>query len=236
MASSQSLHVRPSTAACRGLWLLPLAGILIAVITLFWIVPPPGASDTSAPADMARMMSSAAYIIFFGWFYFAALVVLILGLQALYSALTAGSGGVWAPLGLALGTASAAALLAAFGAAALGGAIVADSYLQGNTGTADAMQHLSGGNFGAPILYAFLVADILALASAVTTGIALWRMRAPRWAVIVFGVSLVLIAVSVPLATTLGGLLLLASGVTFARMARQTSVTSAAGAGAPQPA
>ncbi|HEX5504169.1 MAG TPA: hypothetical protein VFW96_16205 [Thermomicrobiales bacterium] len=237
MVSSHSLEAGPGAATRRGLWLLPLAGIILAVVTLLWLVPLPGATANATLADQARMMASPLVLIVFGWLYFVGLIVLILGLQALYGVLAAGHGRAWALGGLALGVAGAAVLLAAFGAVALGGAVVAGSYLGGNTGAADAMQHLQGGSFGAAVMQALVVAIILAVAGAIAEGVAIWRSGTlPRWAAIVFGVGLVLVAASTPLVTTLGGLLLLASGVAIARATGREAIAGEAAPAALQPA
>ena len=217
MASSHSSQAVPGITVRWGLRLIPLAGIAIAVLTLPWLM---GSSGTPDPAGAAREMASVLGIVVFGWLYFAALIALILGLQALYGALAADRRALG---GLALGVASVSVLLTALGAASLGGAVVADSYLRGNTGALDALKHLSGGSFGTPLLTAFLVAVILAAASASLTGIALWRTATPRWATISFGTGFVLVVLSFPIATSIGGLLLAVSGALIARaLGRET--------------
>lgn len=237
MSTPDSTQMAVSEPIHRGLWLFPLAGIIIAVLTLLWIVPPPGTPANPAPADMARMMASAFALVVFGWLYFVALIALTLGLQALYGALAAGPGQRWALGGLVLSVASVAVLLTAFGAAALGGAVVADSYLRGNTGTVDAMEHLSGGSFGPAILQAFMAAWILAAAGAIANGVAIWRSATlPRWSAIGFGIGFVLVAASFPFATTLGGILLVVSGVAIARSPGRRAVTGEGAATTMQPA
>lgn len=130
-----------------------------------------------------------------------------------------------------------AALLAAFGAAALGGAIVADSYLHGNTGAADAMQKLQGGSFGAAIQNAFGVAYVLALVGAIAFGVAIWRSGTlPRWTAIVFGIGFMLVALSFPVATTLGGVLLVVSGVAIVRASGREAVAGETAPAIVQPA
>jgi len=67
-------------------------------------------------------------------------------------------------------------------------------------------------------MQALAAGSILALLSVLASGLALWRATSfPRWAVVAFAVGFVLSIASVPLVSTLGGLLLIVSGVVFVR-------------------
>ena len=212
-----------------GLWALAAGGSLIAILTAFWMTGLGGGGND--PAQQARDQASLLSVIGFGWLQILAFVALIFGLLALYAGARPAAPRA-ALAGLVLGILSLSAVIAAFGAAALGGAVVAHSYLNGNTGALDAMNHLSGGSFGAAIMQALVAGTILSVLCAIAGGIALWReAAAPRWAIVAFGLGFVLAVASIPGISTVGGLLLIASGVVFTRslLPRATVVSESQG-------
>lgn len=88
MASSRAAQAGPSAAVSRGLWLLPVAGVIIAVVTALWFTGPSG----DDPATNAKFMAGGMALIVGGWLYFVGLFALILGIQALYGALATSRG------------------------------------------------------------------------------------------------------------------------------------------------
>ena len=222
MASNSSRPVSATVPQRWGLWLLVAGGTIIAVLTALWLTH--GGSDAGNPAQMAKEQASFFFVLVFGWLQILAFVALLLGLAALYGVLSRRTGSNLALGGLVLGTLSLSAVIAGFGAAMLGGAVVADSYLRGNTGALDALHRLSGGSFGTAILQALIAGTILSALSAVATGVAIWRSAVfPLWSAVAFGVGFVLAVASFPLISTVGGVLLAVSGFTLARTIRGES-------------
>ncbi len=217
MATSNMTRGVATGPARWGLWLITVAGLLIAAIFTYWTAAVgelKPATDPQTFADYATSIGGLGS----GIAYLVGIVLLLFGVLSLYGVVAGDRERVLALAGLVLQVASLSALLAALGAAALGGAIVAALYEGGQTGVAPALVKFNGGTFGAPILAAFLVGAALALLGAISTGIAVWRSGTlPRWSAIVFGLGFVLFAASVPLITSLGGILLAIASVGMAR-------------------
>ncbi len=206
----------PSTAIRRGLWLLPLGAIVPVVIFTIWLAIP---SDLDTDPRAAAAAAAGPLGLVTGGVYLLALVALLFGVQALYGWLAPGPARTWALAGLAFGVTSLGLLLAAFGAFILGGAIVAATYLSGAPGSLEALRQLSGGGFGPPVLAAFVAGALLGVAYGLANGVALWRAGLPRWVPVTFGLGFALFALSAPIVSHLGGLLLAIAGGWIARAA-----------------
>lgn len=199
-----------------GLWLLAAGGILCTAIFTYWMTQgnlDPATDPQRYAADatsVGTLGSNVAYLV--------GLVLLLLGVIALYGLLAGGQHRSLALAGLVLNVASLSALLAGLGAGILGGAVVASLYQEGQTGVAPALVKLSGGTFGTPILIALGVAVALAILGAIATGLALWRDGTlPKWTAVVFGLGFVLFTTSFPGPTHLGGILLAIAGIGLVR-------------------
>jgi hypothetical protein len=218
MQTNTDVHASDRAPIRRGVWLLPIAGIIPALLfTVIMLLP--GGTDNPSDAQAGAQQLADPFSLVFGGVFIAALIGLILGFQALYAWLAGiGAARAWALTGLVLTVASATLNSMAWGAFTLAGKVVGDLYLSGHTGVVDAIQPLSGGSFGAPIFAALIGASILALLAAIAFGAALWRARAvPRWAAVALPLGFVLFSGSAPVVTPFGGLLMLAGGVPLAR-------------------
>lgn len=199
-----------------GLRLIAVAGLLFTGIFAYWMTVGDlnPETDPKAYADYATSIGGLGS----GVAYLVAILLLLLGVLALYGVLASGQHHRLALVGLVLNMASLSAVIAAVSALTLAGAVVASLYAEGQTGVAPALVKLSGGTVGTAILAAFLVAVALALPGVIVTGIAIWRSgMLPRWTAIVFGLGFVLFAASIPFLTMPGGLLLVIASIGMAR-------------------
>lgn len=212
----------PSEPSRRGVWLLPLAGIAGALIFTYWETAPDARTDVPGGAEWVTSTPGFTS----GVLYILSLVALLLGLTALYGCLADHPGHIPALAGLILGVLSVGLILTTMGAGVLAAAVVADEYLSGNTAVAPALEDLSGGNFGTPIIIAFAGGVLAALASSIAFGYAIWRSGTlPKWSGILVGVGLVLFLATAPIVTQLGGILLAVGGAWIARTVATTGIT-----------
>jgi hypothetical protein len=140
-----------------GLWLLPLAGILLTVaFSLGMVVPadPERDVDRYAAATVSPVGLAGATL------YLVGLIILLPGLMALASWLGGRPPWRWATAGLVLSVVSVGLQLAALGAAALGSLVVAALYLAGHPGVRDALLPLTGGHFS-PYILAYLIVGVI---------------------------------------------------------------------------
>lgn len=197
----------------RGLWALPVAGVLVLLGWLFFIGGPSVRND---PAGYARSVTSAASIVV-GYVYLVGLLCLLFGLLALYLYLAPGRAHAWAAAGMILGVASVGLLLGVFGMLVLASAVLGDVYLSGHQDVSAAMLQLSGGNLSGRIIAFLIVVILLGLAGAVATATAVWRSRQlSKWAGILLAVGVVLTIASGPIVTHIGAILLVITGAWIA--------------------
>ncbi len=197
-----------------GGWAMAVAGLLTGAIFGYWMMGPDAAEDLPGAAAAAVNPFTIAS----GAIYLVALIVLLLGLVGLHAWLSRGPVGRWATIGLVSSVAAVGLLLAVFGAGVLAAPVVADVYFAGHSEALDALLPLSGGHFSPRILAYFGLAVVLAMVGAIADGVAIWRSGTlPRWAAIPFGLGLLLVALSSPVVTTIGGLLLIVAGVWLTR-------------------
>ena len=203
MSSLISAHNEAGAPVRWGVWLLPVGGIIPAIVfTLVMLVP--GSSGPEGDISAAAQQLADPFGLAFGGIFVAASLSLIFGFQALYAWLASGRARGWALAGAVLSTCSLGLTIMGWGAFTLAGKIVGDLYISGHTGVGDAIAPLSGGTFGPPIMAALIGAIILAALGAIATGAALWRSRsAPKWVAIVLPLGFVLFSGSAPIVTPL---------------------------------
>ena len=227
MATSDAYLSLPSGPIRRGIWLLPIAGIVPTLIFTLWMAGPNPdiAKDPKGAADAALSVLGLGG----GVVYLLATIALLFGLFALYAWLAAGRTGGVALTGLVLSVVSVGLLLAGLGAFTLASAVAADVYRSGDAGASQVLAKLSGGNFGAAILVTLIAAMILGLAGAICFGVAIWRAGTlPKWAGVLVAAGFVLLVVSAPFVSQLGGILLAIGGVWIARTIGRADATGMA--------
>jgi hypothetical protein len=226
MMSPQSGQSIPGAPVRWGAWLIPVAGIVPTIVFTLWMAGsnPDIDTDPKGAADAATSVLGLGG----GIVYILAAIALIFGLFALYAWLAGGRTGTAALAGLVLSVVSVGLLLAAFGAFTLAAAVAADVYRSGDAGASGVLAKLSGGNSGRAILATLIAAMIAGLLGAVAFGVAIWRSGTlPRWSGVLFALGFVLLVVSVPILTQLGGIVLLTGGGWIARTIGQAGATSA---------
>ena len=225
MIAPQSAHSVPAAPLRWGIWLIPVAGIIPAIVFTLWMVGPNPNIDTDpkGAADAATSVLGLGG----GIVYLLATIALVFGLFALYGWLAGGRMGTMALAGLVLSVLSVGLLLAAYGAFVLASAVAADVYRSGDAGASGVLAKLSGGNFGRAILATLIAAIIVGLLGAVANGVAIWRSGTlPRWSGVLFALGFVLLVGSAPIVSQLGGILLLIGGVWIARTIGQGGETA----------
>lgn len=235
MAATRDERSVPAAPIRWGTWLLPIGGIVPAIVFTLWMASPNPDIDTDpkGAADAATSVVGLGG----GFVYILASIALLFGLMALYGLLASGRSRGLALAGLVLSVVSVGLLLAAFGAFILAAAVASDVYLAGNAGASAVLAKLSGGNFGRAILMDFIAAMALGLAGAVANGAAIWRSGTlPKWAGVVFAVGFVLVVASVPVITQVGGILMAIGGGWIARTIAQADATAATNPTALSPA
>lgn len=218
-----------STASRRGLWLLPVAGVLTAVpwLAFFHLKPGGEGSDPHGEAVSALSLSNQVA----GYAYLAGFLCLLVGVIALlvYVALRRQSG--WNAPALVLDVIAVALVLPVEGVLGLADPIVASYYLAGHEDVAPVLIQLSGGSF-APLINGWLaVAIIIALAGGVATGFAIWRSGAGRWSAVLVAAGFVLTVAITPLVSWVGAALLMGGGARLAWTANRIEVAPRGAAG-----
>src|SRR5216683_6934560 len=126
----------------RGLYALPLSGVLTAVPWLFIMTR---STDLKRdPEAYARGLISASHVLG-GYLYLAGLISLLFGVLALYGVLAGSRRGGLAAVGMIFSVVAVAMLLSVVGILLLAQAVLADVYLAGNKDVAEALTQLSGG-------------------------------------------------------------------------------------------
>lgn len=229
MVSSGSNLSIPRGLVHKGIWTIPVSGLMGAAIYTYWMTTPDSESDLAGAAAWASSTSAIAT----GLLYVVAVSALVLGLLAVYSLLADGRFGSWALVGLVAGVLGASMILSAIGTFVFAASDVSNLYDDGDQGVGPAITVLSGGNFGPAMNLLFSVAILVSLIGALAFGGALWRSgRLPRWSAVIFGAGFVLFLSSTPVLAQVGGVLLAIAGVMIARSLGRREIVSAE----PQPA
>ncbi len=197
-----------------GILAIPSSGVLGIVSVL-----PPGVFINPAvdPVGFARASSMVGLGNMIG---IVSLVLLLVGVQSLYSTLADGSAGKWAFAGMMLTLAGVGLFLPFAGIFAFAAPIAGRAYLNGD---ASAIKIISD-SVAVSNSSAFLCAGLAGLFSVIGSilfGIAIWQsQRLPKWSGVPFFLAILLSFLSAPFFSFilgfLGGVLLLTSGVWIA--------------------
>lgn len=210
----------------RGLYALPVAGVLTAVPWLFLLRQPSLRTD---PDGYARSIISPSIAVA-GYVYLAGFICLLFGLLALYTHLARTSGASWAAGGLVVSVVGIALALPVFGVFGLASAILGDAYLAGHKDVTAAMVLMGGGTPSNRLNSYFGILMLIALFGATANAVAVWRSRTlPRWAGLVLVPGLVLSMTFSPPAWA-GAVCLVAGGAGLAWRAGQVADTGAGAA------
>jgi hypothetical protein len=204
-----------STSARRGLWLLPLAGVLTGVPWFEFIHVGPGQPHV-ARDEALRALSLGDQVAVYA--YAAGFLCLLFGLLALHASVMSRRPGV---------VTLAAVVLDEVGVLALARPIAAELYLSGHEDTAPLVLQLSGGTFGARVMGFLLGTIFIALLGAIATGAAIWRSGAvPKWAAVLFAIGFVLTMTDTPLIGWFGSALLFGVGSWIAWAVTRSAVAT----------
>ena len=208
--------------ARRGIYLLPIAGILTAVP---WVAILGNPSVKTDPVGYARSLTSATDVVS-GYLYLAGLICLLFGLLALYAILARTSAASWAGRGMILSLLGIALALPAFGITRLGDTVLADVYLDGHTGVGAAMGLLTDTTLTYRTAIYFGVFVLVSLAGAIAYAVAVWRSgNLPKWAGVLVGLGFWLSMTLSPGIAWVGALCLVVGGVWLARSLSQALST-----------
>ncbi len=190
------------------------AGLITAIVFVFWMVGADPKTDPKGYADAAAGIKGVGP----GYLYIVGLVGLMLGLVALYAILAQGGRNLVALWGLVSSVLSICLLVAVQGGSALGGAVAAQAYLDGNAGAADVMVKFSGGSFGHALMVGFGIAVVFGALGALSFAVAIWNSGVlSRSTAVVFGLALLLSIFIMPFVSQVGELLLIVAGFQIAR-------------------
>ena len=208
----------------RGLYALPLSGVLTALPWLFIMAR---STDLKRdPEAYARGLISASHVLG-GYLYLAGLISLLFGVLALYGVLAGSRRGGLAAVGMIFSVVAVAMLLSVVGILLLAQAVLADVYLAGNKDVAEALRQLSGGTLSNRITTYIGVLLAVALVGAIANGFAVWQSgRLPKWAGVVTAVGFVLSVTLTPGVAWLGALGLIVGGLGLARDATRGPVAA----------
>jgi hypothetical protein len=205
----------------RGIYALPLAGILTA---LPWIFLLGGPSPKTDPEGYSRAVTAPGRSIV-GYVYLAGLICLLFGLLALYGYLARTRAANWAARGMLVSVVGIALALPIFGILALADTVLADVYLAGHKDASAALVLLSGGNFSPRITSYFGVFVFISLLGAIGYAIAVWRSGSlPRVAGIIVAAGFVLTMTLSPFTAWVGALCLVVGGIWLAMRISQAPV------------
>jgi hypothetical protein len=200
-----------STATRRGLWLLPVAGVLTGLPWFEFIHVGPGQPHL-ARDEALRALSIGDQVATYA--YAAGFLCLLFGLLALYTSVMSRRPGLMTLGAVVLDVLAVALLLSVqIGVLVLARPIAADFYLSGHDDAGSLVLQLSGGGFSPRILTFLLVTIFVALLGAIATGAALWRSDAsPKWVAVSLAAGFVLTMTDFPLVGWVGSALLLGVG------------------------
>lgn len=213
--------------ARRGIYALPLAGILTALPWVFILSSPSGKTDT---AEYARGLTSTMHEVV-GDLYLAGFICLLFGLLALYGHLAGSRGSSWAAGGLVASVVAIALVMQVLSIFGLASAVLGDVYLSGHKDVSAAMVLFSGGTLSRRIDNYLGLLLLLSLLGAIANAVAVWRSRVlPKWAGILVGVGVVLSLTLSPGIAWVGALCLFIGGAGLARRAGAAPAVSSVGA------
>jgi hypothetical protein len=222
-----------STASRRGLWLLPVAGVLTGLPWFEFIHVGPG-QQLVARDEALRALSIGDQIATYA--YAAGFLCLLFGLLALYASVMSRPPGLVTLGAVVLDVLAVALLLSVqIGVLVLARPIAAEFYLSSHDDAGSLVVQLSGGGFGPRILTFLLVTIFVALLGAIATGAALWRSGAiPKWAAVLFAIGFVLTMTAFPFIGWVGSALLIGVGSWIAWTAPRSAAATTKDAPAEQ--
>lgn len=206
--------------ARRGIYALPVAGVLTAAPWVFILGGPSVKTDPEGYARNLISSSHAASV----YVYLAGFVCLLFGLLALYGYLARTRASSWAALGLIVSVVAIALALPVFGIVGLADQVLGDVYLAGHKDVSAAMLQMAGGTFSDRINNYFGVLIYVSLLGAIATAVAIWRSGTlPKWAGVVVAPGIVLSMTFSPGLAWVGSLCLVIGGIGLARRISQAS-------------
>jgi hypothetical protein len=214
-----------STASRRGLWLLPVAGVLTGLPWFQFIHVGPGQQHI-ARDEALRALSIGDQIATYA--YAAGFLCLLFGLLALYASVMSRPPALVTLGAVVLDVLAVALLLSVqIGVLALARPIAAEFYLSGHDDAGSLLAQLSGGSFSPRILTFLLVTILVALLGAIATGAAVWRSGiVPKWAGVLIAIGFVLTMTDFPLIGWFGSALLLGVGSWIAWTVNRSAVAA----------
>ena len=202
-----------------GILALPSSGTVGIVSVL-----PPGVFINPAvdPAGFARASSTVGLGNMIG---IVSLVLLLIGVQSLYSILVEGSAGRWALSGMILTIVGVGLFLPFAGIFAFVAPIAGRAYLDGDANAIKIVADSVAVSNSSAFLFAGL-AEVLSVIGSILFGIAIWQsQRLPKWSGVPYFLAILVSFLSAPFFSFilgfLGGVLLLISGVWIATSVRK---------------
>ena len=197
-----------------GILALPSSGFLGIVSVL-----PPGVFINPA-ADPLGFAQASGMVGLGNIIGIVSLVLLLVGVQSLYSILTDGSAGRWAFAGMILTVVGVGLFLPFAGIFAFAAPIAGRAYLNGDASAIKIIAESVAVSNSSAFLFAGLAGLFLVIGS-ILFGIAIWKsQRLPKWFGVPFFLAILLSFLSAPFFSFilgfLGGVLLLTSGVWIA--------------------
>ena len=210
----------------RGIYALPVAGVLTAAPWVFILGQPSVKTD---PDGYARNMASTAHLVS-GYVYLAGIVCLLFGLLALYGYLARTRAAAWAAGGMIISVVAIALALPIFGILGLADAVLGDAYLAGHKDVSAAMVLMAGGTFSDRINNYFGVLIYLSLFGAIAYAVAVWKSGSlPKWSGVLVVLGFVPSLSFSPGIAWAGSLFLVIGGIWLAgRVSQAPSVAIAA--------
>ena len=204
----------------RGLWLLPLAGVLIALPWFEFIHVAPGHEHMGLDeAQRAVWLGDQVAI----WAYVAGFLCLLFGLLALHAWVTSRRADMVALPAVVLTVLAVTFLLSVeLGVVAVARPVAAQAYLAGHEDVGQVVLQLSGGAFAPRILSFLLVTILVAALGAVATAATMWRSGSvPKAASLLLPVGFLLTMTDFPVIAWVGSALLLVVGSWIAWLANR---------------
>lgn len=214
-----------STSVRRGLWLIPLAGLLTGLPWFEFIHVAPGQAHI-AREEALRALSLADQIAIYTDA--AGFLSLLFGLLALHALAMNRDGGMVALAAVVLDVLAVILVLSVqIGVLAVARPVAAEFYLSGHEDAGSVVLQLSGGSFGPKVLALLLTAILIALLGGLANGVATWRSGViAGWAAATLAIGFVLTMTDFPLVGWIGSALLLAVGSAIAWGANRKEVLS----------
>jgi len=197
----------------KGVYALPAAGLLTGVPWLLVLGYPSAKTD---PGGYARSLASAANGVG-EYLYLAGLILLLLGLLALYGHLARGRSRSWAFGAMIASVVGISLALPLFGITRMADPILADVYLAGQPDLSPALGLLTDQTLTYRTTGYFVVVMVVSLAGAIGYAVSVWRSgNLPRWAGIVVAAGFALNMLS-PGVAWVGAVCLVVGGLALAR-------------------